>query len=300
MKPTLVIMAAGMGSRYGGLKQIDPIGPNGEVIMDYSIFDAVRAGFGKIVFVIRTHFEQAFREQISTKFGDTIHATYAFQELDKCMGDYAVPAEREKPWGTAHAVLVAGKEIDGPFAVINADDFYGAEAFSTLAQWLTETADEQDQYAMVGYKLFNTLSEHGHVSRGVCRTREDGKLEQITEYLKLQRTDGEIKGVDENGEPGTFTGDETVSMNFWGFKPSFIEHLQTGFAAFVEANLHQYKAEYYIPDAVDALLKSGQASVEVLVTHGRWFGVTYREDRDKVAESIAELVRSGQYPQNLW
>lgn len=293
-------MAAGMGSRYGGLKQIDPVGPTGEIIIDYSMYDAIAAGFGKIVFVIRHYFEGAFRAKIAAKIEKAVETAYAFQELDACLGPYQCPGQREKPWGTGHAILVAKDAVKKPFAVINADDYYGSRSFKIMADWLVDNADSSDQYVMIGYTLANTLSEHGEVARGVCRACPQMYLEHISECLELKKSNDSFSGVDQNGQVLTFTGQEVVSMNFWGFKPSVFEYLQAGFENFLKNNISNPKAEFYIPDAVESVLKSNTARVRVLPSEDQWFGVTYRSDRDKAVASINKLVEDGVYPKKLW
>ncbi len=300
MKPTLLIMAAGMGSRYGGLKQIDPVGPNGEIIIDYSVYDAIVAGFGKIVFVIRHYFEDAFREKNASNIEQTVETAYAFQELESSLGNFKCPENRQKPWGTGHAILVAKNVINEPFAVINADDYYGRGSFKIMADWLNKNADSSDHYAMVGYILSNTLSEHGEVARGVCKACREMYLEQIFECLEIKRSDDLFSGVDRDGQPVMFNGDEVVSMNFWGFKPSIFKHLQVRFEDFLKKNLSNPKSEFYIPDVVDYLIKNRMAGVKVLPTEDQWFGVTYRSDRDKVIAGIKKLIEKGTYPNKLW
>lgn len=300
MKLTLVIMAAGMGSRYGGLKQIDPVGPNGEIIIDYSMNDAIAAGFGKIVFVIRHFFEDAFKEKIAAKIEQSVETAYAFQELDSCLGKYKCPSDREKPWGTGHAILVAKDVINEPFAVINADDYYGKNSFKIMADWLGANSDSSDKYAMVGYTLSNTLSEHGEVARGVCRTCPQMYLERVSECLEIKKEDDIFSGIDRNGQPVTFEGDEVVSMNFWGFKPSIFNQLQECFDNFLENNLPDPKSEFYIPDVVDYVISKHLADVRVLTTNDQWFGVTYLSDREKAVANIQMLIEKGVYPEKLW
>jgi UTP-glucose-1-phosphate uridylyltransferase len=300
IKPTLLVLAAGMGSRYGSLKQIDKLGPSGETITDYSIYDAVRAGFGKVVFVIRKSLEADFREVFS-KFSDKIEVEYAFQELDNVPEGIQVPAERQKPWGTGHAVLVAASKIDTPFAVINADDFYGADAYKVMANHLmSQTGSDKNSYSMVGYILENTLSEHGHVSRGVCETDANNSLKSICERTQIQRSNGQIvfKDSDESWKP--LTGKEYVSMNFWGFPKSIFPLLENKFKAFIEANSQNIKSEFYIPFAVDDLIHEGHANVHVLSSSAKWFGVTYKEDKPTTIQRIQELVNAGAYPSKLW
>ena len=294
--PTLLILAAGMGSRYGGLKQIDPVGPGGETIIDYSIYDALRAGFGKIVFVIRKDIEQSFRETVGARFEKRVAVEYVFQELDKLPAGFSVPAGRTRPWGTTHAILMAADTIHEPFAVINADDFYGAQSYRVLAQHLQSAAD----YAMVGFVLRNTLSEFGAVARGVCRVSGDNFLEDVVELTKIERDGAHAKNSDAAGSVTRLTGDELVSMNMWGFIPRVFEQLQERFQIFLEHSRSDMKSESYIPNTVNELIASGQAQVKVLHTQDSWFGVTYREDRSRVVESIGSLIHDGYYPKRLW
>lgn len=301
MKPTLLIMAAGMGARYGGLKQIDPVGPNGEIIIDYSVYDAVRAGFGKLVFVIRHYFEDAFREKIGGRFDGFLTTSYAFQELDSCTGGLEPPPGREKPWGTGHAVLVANDLIEGPFAVINADDYYGPNSMKLVANFLSSTHPVHgDEHAMVGYVLRNTLSEHGSVARGVCECDESMCLRRIVEYPRVEKLDGEVRGFDSSGSERLFSGGEIVSMNLWGFQPSLFRHLETQFSEFLRSHGQDPDAEFYIPYVVDQLIQSRQARVKVLRTSDAWFGITYREDKEIAASAISRLIRNGVYPEQLW
>lgn len=301
MKPTLLIMAAGMGNRYGGLKQIDPVGPNGEIIIDYSVYDALRAGFGKIVFVIRRDFEEAFREHIGSKFEGQVEIQYAFQDLQAHTGDYAVPDTRERPWGTGHAMLVAREVINEPFVVINADDYYGPTAFHIIAEHLQDVEQrENGDYAMVGYTLRNTLSDYGTVSRGVCTCDGDGHLKTVTERTKIARDGDGATFIDPNGDQHPLTGDETVSMNFWGFKPTVFEHFERQFAEFLQKRGHEERSEFYIPSAVDELVENGITRVKVLKTPDSWFGVTYKEDKENAMRSIEALIEKGLYPRELW
>lgn len=300
IKPTLLVLAAGMGSRYGSLKQVDKLGPSGETITDYSIYDAIRAGFGKVVFVIRKSIEADFKEVFS-KYNDKIEVDYAFQELDNIPAGISVPNERQKPWGTGHAVMVAADKINAPFAVINADDFYGAQSFKVIADYLiANQASVKDTYSMVGFVLENTLSEHGHVSRGVCQTNTSGHLTDVQERTQIQRIDGNIvfKDSDESWVP--LTGKEIVSMNFWGFPVDVFSQLQRKFKAFIEKNHDNPKAEFYIPYAVNDLIKEREAHVKVLSTSDLWFGVTYKEDKETTINNIRDLVNKGIYPSNLW
>jgi dTDP-glucose pyrophosphorylase len=295
--PTLLILAAGMGSRYGGLKQIDPVGPNGETIIDYSIYDALRAGFGKLVFVIREEIEQPFKEIVGRRFEERIAVEYVLQELEMLPAGFSVPAGRTKPWGTTQAILLAVGVIDGPFAVINADDFYGAEGYRLLAQHLQSGAEE---YAMAGFVLSNTLSEFGTVARGVCRVSSDGYLESVEEMTKIERDGTHAKNTEENGATTRLEGDEAVSMNFWGFTPRIFPQLDEHFKRFLEQHGTEQKSECYIPRVVNDLVVAGEARVKVLRTQDSWFGVTYREDRPHVVENINRLIKGGAYPERLW
>jgi NDP-sugar pyrophosphorylase family protein len=296
-KPTLLILAAGMGSRYGGLKQIDPVGPAGETIIDYSIYDALRAGFGKLVFIIRHDFERQFREIVGARFEQRVPVAYAFQELDKLPPGFSVPASRTKPWGTTHAILMAEDVIQEPFAAINADDFYGAQAYRLLARHLISgTAD----YAMVGFILRNTLSEHGTVARGVSRVDGNDYLTSVVEMLKVEPDGNGAKNTEADGKIIKLTGDEAVSMNFWGFTPALFAQSRARFIEFLKKNGQEEKSECYIPATVGELVTAGQAKVKVLRTNDSWFGVTYREDRPRVIESIRALIARGDYPEKLW
>lgn len=296
-KPTLLVMAAGMGSRYGGLKQIDPVGPSGETLMDYSIFDAIRAGFGKIVFVIRKDIEAPFKETIGAKFEKRVPVEYVFQELDKIPSGFKIPEGRTKPWGTTQAVLMAEDAIREPFAVINADDFYGAEGYQVLANHLNSGSPD---YAMVGFVLRNTLSEFGSVARGVSQADNDGYLKSVIELTKVERDGNGAKDTDPSGKVTQMTGDELVSMNMWGFTPAVFPQLRERFRAFLERSGNDLKSENYVPSTVNELVSSGEARVKVLRTNDAWFGVTYREDRPRVVDSIAALVKKGKYPEKLW
>ena len=295
-KPTLLILAAGMGSRYGGLKQIDPVGPNGETIIDYSIYDALRTGFGKLVFVIRHDFEKAFKETVGVRFEKRVPVEYVYQELDKLPPGFSVPAGRTKPWGTTHAILQAENAIHEPFAAINADDFYGREAYQVLARHLTSGTPD---YAMVGFILRNTLSEHGTVARGVSRVDGNNYLTSIVEMLKIEADGGGAKNTGPDGTITRLTGDEAVSMNFWGFTPAVFGQLRAQFTAFLKKSGQEEKSECYIPATVGELVTGGEAKVKVLRTNDSWFGVTYREDRPRVVESVSKLISGGVYPQKL-
>jgi NDP-sugar pyrophosphorylase family protein len=302
MKPTLLILAAGMGSRYGGLKQLDAMGPSGEVVLDYSVFDALRAGFGKVVFVIRREFEEQFKNQIGSRFADKIEVAYAFQELGDLPAPYTLPEGRTKPWGTAHAVLAAEAAVHEPFLMINADDFYGRDAFEKMAANLMEPRidDGKAHYAMVGFYLKNTLSDHGSVARGVCKTDDFGMLTSVTEMTKIFKTESGAENREEVLNPVVLTGEEVVSMNFFGFTPDVFPRLRAAFAAFLEVSGKDLKAECFVPKEINDLIEAGAADVRVLESTGKWFGVTYPEDKQEVVEAIQTLVNAGQYPASLW
>lgn len=295
--PTLLVLAAGMGSRYGGLKQIDPVGPDGETIMDYSIYDAHRAGFKKVVFVIRKDIEQPFMKMIGSRFEKRIAVEYVFQEIGKLLPGHQVPTGRTKPWGTTHAILMAANTIHEPFAVINSDDFYGAESYRTLAHHLQSGTSD---YAMVGYVLRNTLSDFGAVARGVCKVDENGFLLEIVELKGIEREGGHAVNTDAEGRVTKLAGDEVVSMNMWGFTPHVFGQLHEQFQKFLKLNVADLKAECYIPSTINDLILAGQARVRVLRSGEAWFGVTYREDRHRAVESIRRMVDSGYYPKRLW
>ncbi len=296
-KPTLLVLAAGMGSRYGGLKQIDPVGPAGETIIDYSIYDALRAGFGKLVFVIRKDIEQQFREIVGARFEKHAPVEYVFQELDKLPAGYSLPAGRTKPWGTTHAILMADGVIHEPFAAINADDFYGQEAYKVLVQHLTSGTPD---YAMVGFILKNTLSAHGSVARGVSRVDANNYLTHIVEMMKIEPDGSGAKNTEADGKLTQLSGDEAVSMNFWGFTPALFPQLRVEFEKFLKRAGGEQKSECYIPATVGDLVTSGQAKCKVLRSSDSWFGVTYREDRPQVVESIRQLIAQRKYPDKLW
>lgn len=296
-KPTLLVLAAGMGSRYGGLKQIDAVGPNGETIIDYSIYDALRAGFGKLVFVIRQDIKSQFVESVGARFEKRIPVEYVFQELDKLPPGFSVPPGRTKPWGTTHAILVAEDVVHEPFAAINADDFYGAQSYRLLAQHLTSGSPD---FAMVGFTLRNTLSEFGGVARGVCRVDGNDFLQSVVELFKVERDGSGAKDTDAAGNVTRLTGDEPVSMNMWGFTPAVFPMLRAQFLEFLKRSGNDLKSECYIPTTVNNLVVSGLARVKVLRTPDSWFGVTYREDRPRVVESIRALIAQGAYPEKLW
>lgn len=300
MKPTLFLLAAGMGSRYGKLKQIDGLGPNGETIMDYSVYDALKAGFGKIVFVIRQSFDSEFREKIISKYENHIQVEVVYQELDNLPEGYTLSPERVKPWGTNHAVLMGKSVIEEPFAVINADDFYGRESFEIIAKELKNLDGKQNHYCMVGYRLHNTLSESGAVARGVCEKNNEGYLTSIVERTHIERVDGEIKYKDSEDYWFPLAEDTPVSMNMWGFTPDYFEHSEKYFIKFLELNQHNPKAEYFIPLMVDHLISTNTADVKVLDTPSKWFGVTYADDKPMVEEKLRKLVEAGIYPSPLW
>jgi UTP-glucose-1-phosphate uridylyltransferase len=296
-KPTLLVLAAGMGSRYGGLKQIDPVGPAGETIIDYSIFDAIRAGFGKLVFVIRHDIEAAFREAIGARFEKRLPVEYVFQELDKLPPGFSVPPNRTKPWGTGQAILMAENVIREPFAAINADDFYGAASFRVLAQHLQSGSRD---YAMVGFVLRNTLSEFGSVARGACRVGADGYLQGVTELTKIEKDGTGAKYTDASGVVQKLTGDEPVSMNMWGFTPTLFPHLREQLIQFLTKHGQEEKSELYIPTVVGELVGARKEKCKVLRSTDAWFGVTYREDRPFVVTGIQALIKHGDYPAKLW
>ena len=299
MKPTLLILAAGMGSRFGGLKQIEPVGPNGETILEYSVYDAIRAGFGKVVFVIRESFAESFKTRFESKLAGKIEVEYVYQETNMLPEGFQMPENREKPWGTGHAVLMAKNAINEPFAVINADDFYGAEAYRVIAEYLIQSVTPI-KYAMVGYRLNNTLSEFGSVSRGICVADENNRLTKITETHKIRNEESQILCESEEKETVELKGNETVSMNFWGFHPSIFENIKTQFIDFLSNNINQPKSEFYIPFVVFEMIKARQISVEVLHADSPWFGVTYQEDKPFVIEQILNLTNQGIYPEKLW
>lgn len=300
MQPTLIILAAGMGSRYGSLKQIDRFGPSGETIVEYSIYDALRAGFKKIVLVIRQNFADDFREIVLNKAMKKADISFAFQELENLPKGFSLPADRVKPWGTGHAVLMAANKVDTPFAVVNADDFYGAQSYRIMADFLSRPQHgSPEEYCLVDYRLDNTLSESGYVSRGICNVNEDNYLTDITEHKKISRNGNEISSLTESGEI-ILTGNERVSMNLMGFLPSMFDHLQQQFTAFLDVNSGKKDAEFFLPSAMNEVIKSGKARVKVLPTMEKWFGVTYREDRDMVMNSLKKLADQGIYPNSLW
>lgn len=301
MKPTLLVLAAGMGSRYGGLKQLDQVGPSGETIIDYSIFDAIRAGFGKVVFVIRRDIETAFKTAVGSRYAGKIEVDYAFQQLDALPEEFSIPEGREKPWGTGHAVLVAKAVINEPFAVINGDDFYGRAGFQLLADYLSTATDgDKADYCMCGFVMRNTLSDNGTVSRGICELDPDGNLREVVEHTKLERNGNGAKSLMDNGSTVDFTGDEIVSMNMWGFTPSLFDNMTAMFSKFLEQHGNEMKSEFFIPLVADTLIKQGKATVKVMKSADEWFGITYREDKPQVVASIKALVEQGEYPAKLF
>nr|WP_321486456.1 sugar phosphate nucleotidyltransferase [uncultured Draconibacterium sp.] len=299
MKPTLLILAAGMGSRFGGLKQVEPVGPNGEAIIDYTIFDAIRAGFGKVVFVIRESFADAFKEKFEAKLSGKIDVEYVFQELDNLPEGFSLPEGREKPWGTAHAILVAKNVINEPFCAINADDFYGEGAYRIMADFLNNSVQEQT-FSMIGYQLKNTLSEHGSVSRGMCTVNENDNLIKIVETHNIFKKGGAAVTTAEDGSETPLTGNERVSMNFWGFHPSIFKTLESKFVQFLKTEINKPKSEMYIPSVVFEMIEDNEAEVKILKANSPWFGVTYKEDKPIVVNKINALIEEGVYPAKLW
>jgi len=299
MKPTLLVLAAGMGSRYGGNKQLDEVGPSGETIIDYSIYDAVRAGFGKIVFVIRRDIEEQVKERFVERLKDKIEVDYVFQEITNLPEGVKVSPERQKPWGTSHAILVTKDKIKEPFGVINSDDYYGVESFNILYDFLVNDTDP-DCYSIVGYKLGNTLSEHGHVNRGVCKAGSDGLLQGIVETRQISKTHDGATAPGPDGTVLNFTGNEIVSMNLWGFKPSCFDFLGKEFRNFIDRSGMDPKSELDIPTSVDKFVKNGEIKIKVLMSNEKWFGVTYREDKPFVVESIRKMIRKGIYPVRIY
>lgn len=303
-EPILVIMAAGMGSRFGGLKQIEPISDKGETILDFSLYDAFMAGFKKAIFVIKRENEEDFRKLIDNGAAKYVEVDYAFQQLNDLPDGYSVPEGREKPWGTAHAVMAARHLADGPIAVINADDYYGPGAFQTIYDFLEGACDrEKYSYCMVGYDIENTLTENGFVSRGVCKTSEQGFLTEITERTKIQWKDGEIVYTEDDGKTWkNLPKGTTVSMNFWGFTPSMMMEMEAGFPAALDKILAEnpLKGEYFLPGVVDRLLREGKAEVKVLKSRDRWYGVTYKEDKEGVVSALQSMKDKGEYPDKLW
>jgi len=299
MKPTLMILAAGMGSRYGGLKQMDSMGPSGETIMDYSVYNALQAGFGKVVFVIRKDIEADFREMFIEKIGKHMPVEYVIQDLHDLPAGFQVPEGRQKPWGTGHAILAAREVIKEPFAVINADDFYGRDAFQVMADYLAEQAIDSTDYCMVGYPLVNTLSEHGTVNRGVCHVNREGHLVEVVERIGLGWREN-IVGFEQDGQWIEVLPKTVVSMNMWGFTPKYFEQSQADFIDFLNEQGQELKSEFFIPSTVSKLIEEGNCIVTVLQTSAKWFGITYQEDRDATVAKIKEMVAAGEYPEKLW
>lgn len=298
-KPTLVILAAGMGSRYGGLKQMDTFTPEGDTIIDFSLYDAIQAGFGKVVFIIRKSFEAEFRSIFNKKLAGKIEVEFVFQELDSVPKKYRNP-ERKKPWGTGHALLMTKDVIKENFAIINADDFYSRQAFEAMANHLTTVETESYQFSMVAYSLKNTVSDNGYVSRGECTVDDNGFLTAVTERVRIEKIDGFLKSEDENGKMIPIDENTTVSMNFWGFTPKCFEFGDELFLDFLEKNKENLKAEFYLPSIVNTMLESKKASVKVLECNSKWFGVTYSDDKEKAKKAINELKANEVYPKKLW
>lgn len=299
MKPTLFILAAGMGSRYGGLKQLDTLGPSGETIMDYSVYDALRAGFGKIVFVIRHDFEDEFRKKIISKYQDHVDVEVVFQDINALPEGYKANPERSKPWGTNHAVLMGKDVIKEPFGVINADDYYGAESFRILADFLRSVEGKKNQYCMIGFRIENTLSENGGVSRGLCFVSEDGYLTGVEECHGIERKDGKLIQV-KDGEEVPFPEGANVSMNMWGFTPDYFDYSEKAFVKFLDAHADELKSEFYIPTVVNDLIEDGTITLAVKETPDKWFGVTYAADRPATVAQFRKLVDEGLYPEKLF
>lgn len=300
ISPTLLVLAAGMGSRYGGIKQMDAVGPCGEFVLDYSVYDAWRAGFDAVVFVIRPELEEPLREHFGNRLDGRLRVRFAVQRLDDLPARVAVPGDRVKPWGTGHAIRAARGAVDGPFAVINADDYYGAGAYRSLAGFLAQVSPKEHHYGMVAYRLGNTLSPHGSVARGICRLAADGTLAEVIERTCIERTANGARYRRDDGAWVALTGDEPASLNLWGFTPAIFGDLETLFAEFLASHAGDPKAEFYIPTAVDTLIRRGACRTAVLNTDEHWFGMTYREDRAVVAERIAERIAAGAYPHDLW
>lgn len=308
MKPTLLVLAAGMGSRYGGLKQMDGLGPNGETIIDYSIYDAVQAGFGKVVYIVREYFREQFEQVVKEKYsgvrcadGQPIEFRFVVQELDRIPAKYTLNPERQKPWGTAHAVLMAKDVINEPFAVINGDDYYGKDSFRILGDWLRAHENTKGEYAIVGFELDNTLSESGGVSRGICTADGNGRLTHVEEHHNIAMAeDGNVYGDNSKGEKTVLDGKALCSMNMWGFTPDYFEKSEKVFDSFLDTNINELKAEFYIPFAIDCMIKDSSANTELLSTPSRWFGVTFKEDRPGVVAKFQEFADLGIYPSPLY
>lgn len=303
-KPVLVIMAAGMGSRYGGLKQMDPVDSEGHIIMDFSMYDAKRAGFDKVIFIIKREFEEDFREKVGKRIEKYMEVSYAFQDIGNIPAGYEVPEGRVKPWGTAHAVLSCIDQVDGPFAVINADDYYGREAFQLIYDYLSaHEDDEKYRYTMVGYLLGNTVTDNGHVSRGICEINRQGELISVEERTRIEKRDGGIAFTEDDGKTWTeVSGDAVVSMNMWGFTKSILHEIRDGFPAFLDKGLksNPMKCEYYLPAVVSRLLEEGKATAAVLKSADKWYGITYKEDKPVVVAALQKMKDDGIYPKHLW
>ncbi len=300
MQTSLIIMAAGMGSRYGGLKQLDPVGPNGEAILDYSVYDAMRAGIDKIVFIIRHDFEEQFKNEVASKYKGKIDVKLVFQDINDLPSPYTCPKDRTKPWGTAHAILPAKDEINGPFGVINADDFYGCDSYKVLHNFLVGNEISDELYAMVGFKLANTLSENGSVARGICAEDSKGNLTNVDELKDIFKTENGAQNRPDKGEVVDLTGNEPVSMNFWAFTPYIFETFERRFPEWLSKNINVEKSEFLIPEEIDKMIKEGLVNVKVLKTDSKWFGVTYKQDKPNVMASIKDLINKGVYPEKLF
>ena len=300
MKPTLLVLAAGMGSRYGGLKQLDGVGPTGETIMDYAVFDAIRSGFGKLVFVIRKDFEADFRSKIVSKYENHIPVNVVFQSVHDLPDGFTCPPERTKPWGTNHAIMMGKNVIHEPFAVINADDFYGHNSFETLGKALTAVSGKKNEYCMIGFRVGNTMSESGSVARGVCETNREGYLTTVIERTAIERIAGKIQFADENGKICILDEHTPVSMNMWGFTAEYFAYSKEYFKDFLRKNTNTLSSEFFIPSMVNSLLKRNIVKVKVLDTTSKWFGITYAADRQSVVEKIQALVDAGEYPTTLF
>ena len=300
MKPTLVVMAAGVGSRYGGLKQIDPVGPGGEIILDYSVYDAMRAGFGKVVFIIRHDIEKDFKTIIGSKFEKRIKVEYVFQELTALPPGFSLPPDRTKPWGTGHAILCCKDVVREPFGVINADDLYGAESYKILADYLGRLAPASNDYCLVGFRLVNTLSDHGHVTRGICEVDSKHMLTGVVERFKIEKTPDGARYQDEKEQWVALEGNEIASMNMWGYTPTLFTFLEQRFPLFLKTALNKPKAEFLIPSIADELVKERKITMKVLDTPAKWMGVTYKEDKPEVTRNIRGLVDNKTYPSPLW
>lgn len=298
--PTLLVLAAGMGSRYGGIKQMDPVGPCGEFVLDYSIYDGWRAGFGEVVLIIREELEEPLREHFGGRLDGRITLRTVCQRLDDLPGGFTLPAGRQKPWGTGHAIWSAREVVSSSFAVLNADDFYGAGAYQTLADFLRSPRHDAETYAMVAYRLANTLSRHGSVSRGICQRDAEGFLIEVAERTRIEMAEAGARYAREDGTWGALTGAEPASLNLWGFHPSLFPALEDLFVEFLQARRETPGSEFYIPTVVDTLVKRGRCRTAVLETDEHWFGMTYKEDREQVVQRLTELIKAGVYPRDLW